>query len=88
MSNNRAVLSTIKEEERGKDIRSLDLDKDQLPTDRALGLQWSMEDDAFRFDILIPEKPHIRRGILSMVSSVYDPLGIIAPLTLPAKQLL
>ncbi|KAK0141927.1 hypothetical protein N1851_020398 [Merluccius polli] len=88
VSNNRAVLSTIKEEERGKDIRSLDLDKNQLPTDRALGLQWSVEEDTFRFDILIPEKPHTRRGILSMVSSVYDPLGILAPLTLPAKQLL
>ncbi|KAL0177460.1 hypothetical protein M9458_026354, partial [Cirrhinus mrigala] len=88
VSNNRAVLSTIKEEERGKDIRSLDLDKDQLPTDHALGLQWSVEDDTFRFDIIVPEKPHTRRGILSMVSSVYDPLGILAPLTLPAKQLL
>ena len=88
VSNNRAVLATINEEERGKDIRSLDLDKDQLPTDRALGLQWRVEDDTFGFDILIPEKPHTLRGILSMVSSVYDPLGILAPLTIPAKQLL
>lgn len=88
VSNNRAVLSSIKEEERGKHIRSLDLDKDQLPIDRALGLQWSVEDDTFRFDIVVPEKPHTQRGILSMVSSVYDPLGILAPLTLPAKQLL
>ena len=79
VSNNQAVLSTIKEEERGKDITSLDLDKDQLPTDFALGLQWSVEDEGFRFDILIPKKPHTRRGILSMVSSVYDPQGIIAP---------
>ena len=88
VSNNRAVLSTIKEEERGKDIRYLDLDKEQLPTDRALSLQWSVEDDAFRFGILIPVKPHTQRGIMSMLSSVYDPLGIIVPLTLPAKQLL
>lgn len=69
--NNRVVLSNIKEEERGKDIRSLDLDKDQLPVDRALGLQWSVENDDFRFNIVVPEKPHTRRGILSMVSSVY-----------------
>ena len=88
VSNNRAVLSSIKAEERGKDIRSLDLDKDQLPMDRALGLQWRVEGDDFRFNIVVPQKPHTRRGILSMVSSVYDPLGILAPLTLPAKQLL
>ena len=88
VSNDRTVLSTIKEDDKGKDIKSLDLDKDQLPTDRALGLQWSVEDDAFRFEIKVTEKPHTRRGILSMVSSVYDPLGILAPVTLPAKQLL
>lgn len=82
------MLLTIKEEERGKDIRCLDLDEDQLPVDRALGLQWSMEDDTFRFGVIIPEKPHTRRGLLSMVSSVFDPSGILAPLTLPAKQLL
>lgn len=58
VSNSRSVLLTIKEEERGKDIRSLDLDKEQLPVDRALGLQWSMEDDTFRFGVTIPEKPH------------------------------
>ncbi|XP_049331748.1 uncharacterized protein LOC111197647 [Astyanax mexicanus] len=88
VSNNRTVLSSIKPKERGKDIRSLDLDKDQVPADRALGLQWSVEGDDFRFNIVVPQKPQTRRGILSMVSSVYNPLGILAPLTLPAKQLL
>ena len=29
-----------------------------------------------------------RRGILSLVSSMYDPLGFAAPFTLPAKALL
>ncbi len=88
VSNSRTVLSSIEEEQRGKDIRSLDLDNDKLPTEHALGLQWNVEDDTFRFNIAITEKPHTRRGILSMVSSVFDPLGILAPLTLPVKQLL
>ncbi|KAK7913477.1 hypothetical protein WMY93_013688 [Mugilogobius chulae] len=74
VSNSRLVLASIKEEARGKEIRSLDLTKDQLPTDRALGLQWKVEDDTFRFDIKVAEKPLTRRGILSMVSSMYDPL--------------
>ncbi len=88
VSNSRTVLSSIEEEQRGKDIRSLDLDNDKLPTEHALGLQWNVEDDTFRFNIAVTEKPHTRRGILSMVSSVFDPLGILAPLTLPVKQLL
>ena len=29
-----------------------------------------------------------RRGILSIVSSIYDPLGFVAPFILPAKRLL
>ena len=28
---------------------SVDLDLDQSPTERALGVQWNVEDDAFRF---------------------------------------
>lgn len=42
----------------------------------------------FRFNILVKNKPHTRRNILSMVSSIYDPLGFLSPLTLSAKLLL
>ena len=34
------------------------------------------------------ERPCTRRGILSIVSSIYDPLGMAAPFILPAKLLL
>ena len=88
VSNSRVVLASVKDVARAKEIRSLDLAKDQLPTDRALGLQWRVEDDTFRFDIKVTEKPLTRRGVLSMVSSVYDPLGMLSPAILPAKQLL
>ena len=49
---------------------------------------WSPESDTFGFNISLKERPPTRRGILSMVSSVYDPLGFIAPCTLPAKMLM
>ncbi|XP_060799417.1 uncharacterized protein LOC132901020 [Neoarius graeffei] len=88
VSNSRAVLASIPQEHRAKDIKSLDLDKDSLPVERALGLQWSVDSDSFQFNTNLNQKPHTRRGILSVVSSVFDPLGFLAPLILPAKQLL
>ncbi|XP_031422633.2 uncharacterized protein LOC116220330 [Clupea harengus] len=56
--------------------------------ERALGLQWCVQSDSFKFNITISERALTRRGILSMVSSIYDPLGFLCPLTLPAKLLL
>ena len=43
--------------------------------ERALGAQWNISFDLFGFTILIKDRPATRRGILSIVSSAYDPLG-------------
>lgn len=86
--NRRSVLESIPEEERSKDVKTLDLNYDELPIKRALGVQWCVESDTFRFRITIKDKPLTRRGILSIVSSIYDPLGFAAPFTLNAKKLL
>ena len=56
--------------------------------DRALGVQWCVEANQFKFRIVIQDKPPTRRYILSLVSSVYDPLGFLAPEVLPAKKVL
>ena len=44
--------------------------------------------DTFQFKIEVQQKPCTRRGILSVINSVYDPLGFLAPFVLPAKLLL
>ena len=88
ISNNREVLESIPVEARAKDVKELDLTNDTLPTERALGVSWFVETDIFGFKVNIKEKPCTRRGILSVVSSVYDLLGMAAPFVLPAKLLL
>jgi len=88
LSNDRDVLQTIPEEERAKGIKEINLEKDNLPVERALGVTWCIETDNFGFKIAIKDHSVSRRGILSVASSVYDPLGIIAPVVLPAKILL
>ncbi|XP_062422203.1 uncharacterized protein LOC119220568 [Pungitius pungitius] len=73
---------------REKEIVELDLDMDKLPMERVLGLQWCIETDKFKFRTTLREQPRTRRGILSVVSSLYDPLGFLAPFSMPAKLLL
>ena len=88
ISNDRMVLSAIPERDRAKEVRTLDLSKEELPMERALGVQWDVERDQFTFSIAIKSHQTTRRGMLSIVCSMYDPLGFLAPITLVAKQTL
>ena len=48
----------------------------------------NIKSDAFKFWIVMQDRPLARRGILSTISSVYDPLGFLVPLILVGKSLL
>ncbi|KAL4009060.1 hypothetical protein ACER0C_002912 [Sarotherodon galilaeus] len=87
ISNSRVVLASIPDTERAKEVKDLDLDQDVLPIERALGVQWCVQSDSFKFRIAIQQKKATRRNILSITSSIYDPLGILAPVVLPAKKI-
>lgn len=87
-SNSPEFLRQIPAEDRGKNVKDLDLDRDSLGSERALGLKWSMDTDMFFFQFSDNRKPMTRRGLLSTVSSIFDPLGIVAPVTLPGRILL
>lgn len=87
MSNSRAVLASIAEQHRSKASQELNLDKDNLPGKRALGLHWCVETHMFTFKVTLKDCPHTRRGILAVVNSIYDPLGFLSPYTLPPKML-
>ena len=88
VSNSRNVLASIPEEDRAKEVNGLDLNNDVLPVERALGVHWNVEEDCFQFDINTPNKPLTRRGLLSAVTSIYDPLGFLSPFTLKTKKII
>ena len=88
VSNRREVLVTIPQEERAQDVRTLDLTTDHLPIERALGVQWAVESDTLGFRIILKDKLFTRRGILSTICSVCDPLGKAAPFLLVGKKIL
>jgi len=85
VSNSREVLEAVAEDDRSEDVKSLDLSQDRLPAECALGVFWDIETDSFSFRSVNKNKPFTRRGILSVVSSVYDPLGLLCPFVFPAK---
>ncbi|XP_069109596.1 uncharacterized protein [Argopecten irradians] len=85
-SNSAAVLEAIPEENRATS-KQRNLESDS-PVERALGVHWFTEKDTLGFQINVKDQPPTRRGILSMVSSVYDPLGIASPFILTAKSIL
>ncbi|XP_043196953.1 uncharacterized protein LOC122367683 [Amphibalanus amphitrite] len=86
-SNSTEFLRSIPREDRGNNAKDLDLQAESLKPERALGMLWSVEDDTFRFRFVDRRRPVTRRGILSTVSALFDPLGIVAPVTLQGKVL-
>jgi len=46
------------------------------------------ENDEFEIKVELKQRPATRRGILSMTSQVFDPLGMVQPQILPAKKLM
>ena len=88
ISNDRAVVESVPRSERAKEVMNLNLDFDDLPVERALGVTWNPTTDVLCFEITLKEQPMTRRGILSTVASLYDPLGFVAPVVLIGKRIL
>ncbi|KAK3742405.1 hypothetical protein QZH41_008057 [Actinostola sp. cb2023] len=88
ISNSVEVMEALPADDRAKDVRDLDLRKEALPTQRSLGVQWNLQEDKFTFKVSTPDKPFTRRGVLSVVNSIYDPMGLAVPATLRGKLLL
>ena len=85
-SNSKEVLDSVASDKRAVQD-SIVLGKSEL-TERALGVHWWLESDTLGFRIKLQDTPLTRRGILSTVSSIYDPLGIAGPFLLEGRKIL
>ncbi|XP_070543712.1 uncharacterized protein [Ptychodera flava] len=88
ISNDRTTMESVPISERAKNVKDLDLSFNELPIERALGIEWCAESDTFHFSPVVKEHTSTRRGILSAVASVFDPLGFLAPFVLRGKRIL
>ena len=81
-SNSSEVMSAFPSQDYTSNLKDLELSKDTLPMQRSLGLNWHLQTDTFTFQVSDEDKPFTRRGVLSTVNSLNDPLGFVAPVTI------
>jgi len=64
--------------------------RDLTPEDfiKILGLQWEQRQDVFSFKIDLPPPVLTKRGLLSTIAKIYDPLGFVGPVVIMLKILL
>ena len=86
-SNSVEVMSAFPLEDLDKDIQKVDM-FGELPVQASLGLLWDLNMDVFTFNINPETKPFTRRGVLSTISSIFDPLGFLTPVTVSGRMML
>ena len=80
VSNKIEVTKSIAEEHCRKNINIKELISGEVEKERTLGVVWNITTDTFGFKISLKVKPATKRGMLSELSSVYDPLGLASPI--------
>ena len=61
-------------EDQASKLRDLDFALDTVPVQRALGVLWDITADVFTFKVSLGKTLFRRRGMLSILNSLYDPL--------------
>ena len=64
------------------------LEPGEIPTERALGSLWNPLNDLLQIKAVNKTLPTSKRGILSFISSIFDPLGMSASATLESTLLI
>jgi len=87
-SNCREVLENVENDSLAPSLREINLAKDGLPQQKALGLSWDAESDRIIFGSKNPPDPNVaitRRVALSYLNSHFDPLGLWCPYMVKLK---
>lgn len=80
------VLEQVPPEDRACGLLSFD-DESGGGT-KVLGLHWSQRDDTFRYAVQPKNLITTKRGMLSLIARIIDPLGLLAPVIFMAKHLM
>ena len=86
LSNSKHILKTLPPAERSPKFLSLDLN--DIPIERALGIIWHPQEDILQIKAINKDSKLTKQELLSFISSLYDPIGIILPLMLEPKLII
>ena len=83
--NDSHLLDSIAEHDRAQEVKEIHPEM----LSKALGIKWNVTDDTFYYISKCPDSHAevTRRIMLSQVSSMYDPLGLISPVVMQGKAL-
>ena len=84
-SNCPEIIKHLLENELSKSLQINALAKNS--SERVLGVNWNLNTDCFYFVVELPDKPCTKRGVLSSINSIFDPLGFLCPVIVEAKLL-
>ena len=87
-SNKEGVIPAFPPDQHAKNLEDIDLCHDVLPVHRSLGLHWDLNKDTFFFDAPADTKPYTRRGVLSVINSLFGPIGVMGPVTIQGKMIM
>lgn len=89
-SNSPAILAAVQavgsHGERPDNVSLAELENDTKT--KVLGLQWNPNSDSFKFSVKVSSEKCTKRSILSEIARIYDPLGLLSPVTIFAKHLI
>jgi hypothetical protein len=70
--------------------RNHNVSLDRQPETKTLGILWNCHSDTIRYSSNFKNinKSITKRGILSTIARLFDPLGLVAPITITAKTIL
>ena len=86
ISNACEILNSLPKTEISPKLVSLDFHTPSV--ERALGMIWNINQDKLTFKPVTKDYPNTKRGILSLVSSVFDPFGVLTPSLLEPKLII
>ena len=87
LSNSSRALEHVSLQDQKAEV---DLDTDPLPCAKSLGVWWQADEDAFTFKENAPEDNmlYTKRNFLKKITTLYDPIGCLAPFTIRGKMFL